>query len=87
MCRKLKLIGTSVVGYKCVMSWCDLDLTFDRAVVNLETTRCRKFILARDVVRQLAAGITRVFLALTRGGVLWQASRVGAAPTLPYNST
>ena len=43
------------------MSWCDLDLTFDLAVVNLslkilsklylETVRCRKLIhvLGRDI--------------------------------------
>ena len=41
------------------MSWCDLDLTFDLAVVTLtfkicpgyisRTVRCRKVILGRDI--------------------------------------
>ena len=41
------------------MSWCDLDVTFDLAVVTLtskilsgyifETVRCRKLILGRDI--------------------------------------
>ena len=41
------------------MSWCDLDLTFDRAVVTLTckilsglylgTVRCRKLIFGRDI--------------------------------------
>ena len=33
------------------MSWCDLDLTFDLAVVTLtyKTIRCRKLILGRDI--------------------------------------
>ena len=40
------------------MSWCDLDLTFDLAVVTLtlnlvqaisETVKCRKLILVRDI--------------------------------------
>ena len=43
----------------CAMSWCDLDLTFDLAIVTLTnkilsglylgTVRCRKFILGRDI--------------------------------------
>ena len=51
---------TLVGGSRCAMSWCDLDLTFDLAVVNLtynilsmqaisQTVRCRKFILGRDI--------------------------------------
>ena len=45
------LIETLVGGYRCVMSWCDLDLTFDIDIVTLtykfcsgyisETRRCR----------------------------------------------
>ena len=41
------------------MSWCDLDLTFDLAVVTLtfkfcpgnisETIKCRKLIVGRDI--------------------------------------
>ena len=34
-CRKLILVGTLVRGCRCAMSWCDLDLTFDLAVVTL----------------------------------------------------
>ena len=48
----------------CVTSWCDLDLTFDLAVVTLtykilcrlylgETVRCRKLILSRDIGKGL----------------------------------
>ena len=33
-CRKL-IFGTLVVGYMCVTSWCDLDLTFDLAYLML----------------------------------------------------
>ena len=43
----------------CAMSWCDLDLTFDLAVVTLtfkilsriyvEKIKCRKLILGRDI--------------------------------------
>ena len=31
----LYLVGTLVRGCRCAMSWCDLDLTFDLAVVTL----------------------------------------------------
>ena len=44
---------------RCATSWCDLDLTFDLAVVTLtikfcpgyipETVRCRKLVLGRDI--------------------------------------
>ena len=48
------LLGTLVVGYRCAMSWCDLDLTFDLAIVTLSlkitgTVRCRKLVLGRDI--------------------------------------
>ena len=33
-CRKLKL-GVGFGGDRCAMSWCDLGLTFDLAVVTL----------------------------------------------------
>ena len=43
----------------CAVSWCDLDLTFDLAVVTLhlkfcpgdisETVNCRKLIVDRDI--------------------------------------
>ena len=46
-------------GCRCVMPWCDFDLTFDIAVVTLtfksypgyilETVRCRKLKLGRDI--------------------------------------
>ena len=29
------LVGTLVIGYRCVLSWCDLNLTFYLAVVTL----------------------------------------------------
>ena len=29
------MVGTLVRGYRCAMSWCYLDLTFDLAVVTL----------------------------------------------------
>ena len=29
------MVGTLVRGSRCVMSWCDLDLTFDLAIVTL----------------------------------------------------
>ena len=35
MYHGLYLVGTLVRGYRCAMSWCDLDLTFDLAVVTL----------------------------------------------------
>ena len=28
------MVGTLVRGYRCTMSWCDLDLTFDLALVT-----------------------------------------------------
>ena len=44
---------------RCKTSWCDLDLTFDLAIVTLtynalsglylETIRCRKLIFGRDI--------------------------------------
>ena len=48
------------MGCKCAASWCNLDLTFDLAIVTLnfkllaglyisETVRCRKLILGRDI--------------------------------------
>ena len=55
------MVGTLVRRCRCVMSWCDLDLTFDCAVVTLtyksclgyisEMVRCRKLILDRSLVR------------------------------------
>ena len=47
-------------GIRCATSWCDLDLTFDLAVVTLtyiksypgyisETVRCSKLILGMDI--------------------------------------
>ena len=51
---------TLVGSCRCALSWCDLDLTFDLAVVTLtfksypgyisETVRCRKLILGRDIL-------------------------------------
>ena len=29
------MVGTLVGGYRCVTSWCDLDLTFDLAYLML----------------------------------------------------
>ena len=29
------MVGTLVGGYRCAMSWCDLDLTFDLAYLML----------------------------------------------------
>ena len=54
------LAGTLVGGCRCATSWCDLDLTFVLAVVNLtyntwsglylgNRKRCRKLILVRDI--------------------------------------
>ena len=53
------MVGTLVRGCRCAMSWCDLDLTFDLAIVTvtykilygliLETIRYRKLILGRDI--------------------------------------
>ena len=50
--------GTLVGGYRSAMSWCDLDLTFDLAVVTLtfkslsgninESVKCKKLIPGRD---------------------------------------
>ena len=34
-CRKMKLSGDFGSECRCAMSWCDLDLTFDLAVVTL----------------------------------------------------
>ena len=34
-CRKLIIGRDNGYGSRCVMSWCDLDLTFDLAVVTL----------------------------------------------------
>ena len=33
-CRKL-IFGRDIGGYRCAMSWCDLDLTFDLAYLML----------------------------------------------------
>ena len=53
------MVWILVRGCRCATSWCDLDLTFDLAVVALtykilsgyisETVRCRKLILGRDI--------------------------------------
>ena len=53
------MVGTLVGACRCVTSWCDLDLTFDLAVVTLtyksfpgyisETARCRKLVLGRNI--------------------------------------
>ena len=51
------LVGTLVRKCRCAMSWCDLDLTFDLAVVTLSLkilsglylVSCRKLILGRDI--------------------------------------
>ena len=53
------MVGTLVSGCRYATSWYDLDLTFDLAVVTLtykillgyilETVRCRKLILGRDI--------------------------------------
>ena len=53
------MVGTLVRGCRCATLWCDLDLTFDLAVVTLTykilsrlyigTVRCRKFVLYRDI--------------------------------------
>ena len=53
------MVRTLVRGCKCGMSRCNLDLTFDIAVVTLtykilsglisETVRCRKLILGRKI--------------------------------------
>ena len=31
----LYLVGTLITGWRCTMLWCDLDLTFDHAVMTL----------------------------------------------------
>ena len=53
------MVGTLVRRCRCATSWCDLDLTFDLAVVILSlkilsglylgTIRCRELILGRDI--------------------------------------
>ena len=52
------LVRTLVRGCRCATSWCDLDLTFDLAIMTLtykilgyilETLRCRKLIRGRDI--------------------------------------
>ena len=53
------MVGGLVRGCRCATSWCDLDLIFNLAAVTLslkscldyilETTRCRKRILGRDI--------------------------------------
>ena len=62
--RKLMLRMDIGKGCRCATSWCDLDLTFDLAVLILsykilselylrncsETLRCRKLLLSRDLV-------------------------------------
>ena len=49
--RKLILGRDIGWGCRCAVSWCDLDLTFDLAVVTYisETVRCRKLILGREI--------------------------------------
>ena len=60
------LVGTLVRGCRCAMSWSDLDLTFDLAIVTLtykilsglylgnsKVQNCRKLILGRDIGRGL----------------------------------
>ena len=57
--QSLYFVGTLTRGYRCAMSWSNLDLTFDLAVVTLslkilcgyvlETVGCRKMILGRDI--------------------------------------
>ena len=53
-------VGTLIRGCRCTMSWCNLDLTLDLAVVTLtfkilsglytsEFVRCRKLILGKDI--------------------------------------
>ena len=53
---------TWVRGCRCATLWCDLDLTFNLAVMTLtykslgcisETVRCRKLIFGRDIGRGL----------------------------------
>ena len=53
------MVGTLVRGCRCATSSCDLDLTFDLAVVTLSlkilsglylgTVRCRKLVFDRDI--------------------------------------
>ena len=53
------MVGTLVRGSRCAISWCDLDLTLNLAVVTLthkscpgyilETVRCRNLILGGDI--------------------------------------
>ena len=57
------MAGTLVRYSRYALSWCDLDLTFDLAVVTLtykilpgnvsETVRCRKLILGRDIGQEV----------------------------------
>ena len=57
------MVGTLVGGCRCSASWCNLDLTFDLAVVTLtfkilsgnisETVKCRKLIVGRDIAQGL----------------------------------
>ena len=37
------MVGTLVSGSRCAMSWCDLDLTFELAVVTLTLADARWF--------------------------------------------
>ena len=57
------MAGTFVGGYRCAMSWRDLDMTFDLAKVALtikfcpsnisETVNCSKLIVERDIAQGL----------------------------------
>ena len=53
------MVGTLVGGCRCAASWCDLDLTFDLAIVTktfkilsgyfLDYVRCAKLSLSSDI--------------------------------------
>ena len=53
------MVGALVSGYRCAMSCCDLDLTFDLVLVTLslkilselylKNLKCRILILRRDI--------------------------------------
>ena len=46
------MVGILVRGYRCAISWCDLDLTFDLAIMTLTykiLSSYKKLILGRDI--------------------------------------
>ena len=56
---KMLILGRDIGWRRCAMSWCDINVTFDLAIVTLtfkflssyipETMKCKKLILDRDI--------------------------------------